>query len=260
MRLKDKVAIITAAGSGAGRAGAVIFSREGAKVVVGDIDPKGGKETVKMVKDKGGEAIFVQIDVGKVADVRRLIDTTVDTYGKINILWNHAGIPGPGLLEETEEAEFIRSFDVNLKGGFFAVKFVAPHMKKAGSGSIILTASIAALRGSPYSASYSSFKGAVVTLTWTMAVYLGRHNIRVNCICPGLIDSPMARVFLNRSGSMSPEAVEKAVQDYGKNKSPMGRIAKPEDIANAALFLASDEAAYVNGVVLPVDGGNIVPL
>ncbi|MGA2466459.1 MAG: SDR family oxidoreductase [Thermodesulfobacteriota bacterium] len=257
MRLKDKVAIITAAGSGAGRAGALIFSKEGAKVVVADIDPKGGEKTVKMVKDQGGEAIFVQTDVGKVNDIRRLIDTTVDTYGKINVLWNHAGIPGPGKLEDTEEAEFVRAWEVNCKGGFFAVKFAVPHMKKAGNGSIILTASVSALRASPFSPSYSMAKGGLIPFTMSLAAYLGPYNIRANCICPGMIDSPMARVFIDRSGSMKGEALENIVKATAKT-SPMGRIAMPEDIAHAALFLASDEASYINGVILPVDGGMIV--
>jgi NAD(P)-dependent dehydrogenase (short-subunit alcohol dehydrogenase family) len=259
MRLKDKVAIITAAGSGAGRAGAVIFAKEGAKVVVGDIDPEGGKETVKMIKDGGGEATFVEMDVGKIDHVRRLIDTTADTYGKINILWNHAGVPGPSRLEDTKEVDLDRSWDINYKGGFFAVKFVAPHMKKAGGGSIIFTGSVGAFRGTAASASYPSFKGAVVSLTWTLAVTLAPHNIRVNCICPGFIESPMGRVFVNRSGSLAPEAVDKVIQDLAK-KSPMGRNARPEDIGKVALFLASDDAAYVNGVILPVDGGGSLPL
>jgi len=129
MRLKDKVAIISAAGSGSGRAGAVLFAREGAKVVVGDIDPKGGQETVKLVKGAGGEAIFVPVDCGKVADMRKLIDTTMQTYGRLNILWNHAGIPGPGTLETTEEDAFDRAMAINVKGCFFASKFAVPCMK-----------------------------------------------------------------------------------------------------------------------------------
>jgi NAD(P)-dependent dehydrogenase (short-subunit alcohol dehydrogenase family) len=145
MRLKDKVAIITAAGSGAGRCGALIFAREGAKVIAGDIDPKGGEETVKMIRDAGGEASFVHTDVGKVEDVRNLVETAVGLYGKLNILWNHAGIPGPGTLEATEEAAFDRAMAINVKGGFFATKFAVPHMKKARSGSVLFTASVSAL-------------------------------------------------------------------------------------------------------------------
>lgn len=257
MRLKDKITIITGAGSGSGRAGALVFSREGAKVVVGDIDAKAGEETANMVKSRGGDAIFVQIDAGKVIDMKRLIDTAVDTYGKLHILWNHAGIPGPGTLEDTDEAGFDRAINVNCKGGFFATKFAVPHMKDAGGGSIIFTSSISALRASPWSPAYSMTKGGFISLTMSLAAYLGPDNIRTNCICPGIIDSPMARVFVDRSGSMSKDKVEGAVGSFGE-RVPMGRIATPDDIANAALFLASDEAAYVNGVIFPVDGGTIV--
>lgn len=132
MRLKNKVAIITAAGSGSGRMGSLLFAREGAKVIVGDINPQAGQETVSMVKKAGGEATFVQMDAAKVEDMRRLIDSAIKTYGKIDVLWNHAGIPGPGKLEDTEEADFDKSLAINLKGGFFAAKFAAPHMQKAG--------------------------------------------------------------------------------------------------------------------------------
>ena len=178
MRLKDKVAIITAAGSGTGRAGALLFSQEGARVVIADIDPKGGAETVKMIKNSGGDAIFVQIDAGKVKDIRRLIDTTIDSYGAINILWNHAGVPGPGVIfEEIDEEGFDMLLAVNMKGGFFATQFAVPYMKKAGGGSIIFTSSGAALKAGMYSPAYSLTKGGLVSLTFSLAAYLGPYNI-----------------------------------------------------------------------------------
>lgn len=189
--------------------------------------------------------------------MKRLIDTTIDTYGTLHILWNHAGIPGPGKLEDTEEADFDHAFNVNCKGGYFAAKFAAPHMRKAGGGSIIFTASVSALRASPWSPAYAMNKGGLIPLTMSLAAYLGPDNIRANCICPGLIDSPMARVFVDRSGTMPKDEVEKTVYGF-KQRIPIGRVAAPEDIANVALFLASEEAAYVNGVILPVDGGTIV--
>jgi NAD(P)-dependent dehydrogenase (short-subunit alcohol dehydrogenase family) len=256
MRLKDKIAIITASGSGAGRAGAVIFAREGARIVVGDIDPKAGLETVGMVREKGGEATFIEIDAGRVEDMRRLIDTTVKTYGKLDILWNHAGIPGPGKLEDTEEADYDRAMNVNNKAGFFATKFAVPYLKKAKGGSIIFTASTVALRASPWSPSYAMAKGGLVPLTMSLAVYLAPYNIRANCICPGGIDSPMLRVFVDRTRAMGSEGREKAIEEVAK-KVPMGRNAKPEEIAYVALFLASDEASYVTGAIIPVDGGLI---
>jgi len=254
MRLREKVAIITGAGSGAGRAGALIFAREGAKVVVGDIDPKAGDETVQMVRSAGGESFSIQVDCGQVGDMRRLMDEAVKKYGRLNILWNHAGIPGPGTLENTEEEEFDRSMSVNIKGGFFATKFAVPYLKEAGGGSIIFTASISALRASPYSPSYSLFKGGLIPLTMSLAVYLSAHNIRVNCICPSGIDSPMLRVFIDRTEKLKGEALEKAMKDIA-SKYPLGRFAKPEDVADLALFLASEEASYITGVAIPVDGG-----
>ena len=259
MRLKDKVAVITAAGSGAGRAGAVMFAHEGAKVVVGDISSKAGQETVDMVTKAGGEATFVQVDVGKVEDMRRLIEATVKAYGTINILWNHAGIPGPGLIEDTEEDAFDNAISVNIKGGFFAAKFAIPHMKQAGSGSIIFTASVAALRGSQWSPSYSLAKGGLIPFTMSLAVYLGPHNIRANCICPGAIDTPMLRVFVDRTGSIKEDVKENMLKEVMK-KFPIQRLATPGDIANAALFIASDEASYISGVILPVDGAGIAKM
>jgi NAD(P)-dependent dehydrogenase (short-subunit alcohol dehydrogenase family) len=256
MRLKGKVAIITAGGSGSGRAGASIFAREGAKVIVGDIDPKGGEETVRAIKGAGGEAFFVHVDCGKVEDMRRMVDAAVKTYDRLDILWNHAGIPGPGTIETTEEEDFDRAMAINVKGGFFAAKFAVPHLKEAGGGSIIFTASVSGLRASPWSPSYSLAKGGIITLVMSLAVYLGPYNIRTNCLCPAGIDTPMLRVFTDRAGAMKNEDLEKTIQGLAE-KSPIRRLASPEDIAYAALFLASDEAAYLNGVALPIDGGKI---
>ncbi len=259
MKLKDKVAIITAAGSGTGRAGAVLFAREGAKVVVGDIDAKGGEETVKLVKQAGGQAIFVPVDCGKVADMANLVDKTIKTYGHLNILWNHAGTPGPGTLATTEEEAFDRSMAINVKGCFFACKFAVPHMKKSGPGAILFTSSVAGLRGSPRSPSYSLAKGGLITLTMSLAIDLAPDNIRVNCICPGSIDSPMIRVFIDRTGTLKGEAMEKAVQVNAKN-APMGRMATPEEVAKLALFLASDDSSFITGGAFPIDGGKIAKL
>lgn len=256
MRLEDKVAIITAGGSGSGRAGALVFAREGAKVTVGDIDPQGGEETVRMIKNDGGEASFFRVDCGKVEDVRRLVGAAIDTYGRLDILWNHAGIPGPGTLETTEEEDFDRAMAINVKGGFFAAKFAVPYLKEAGGGSIIFTASVSALRASPWSPSYSLAKGGLITLVMSLAVYLGPYNIRTNCLCPAGIDTPMLRVFTDRAGSMKRGDLEKTIQGLAE-KSPIRRLALPEDIAYAALFLASDESAYINGVAIPIDGGKI---
>jgi 3-oxoacyl-[acyl-carrier protein] reductase len=257
MRLKNKVAIITGAGSGSGRAGAEIFSIEGAKVVVADQDARAGKETVEGIESKGGVATFVQVDVADVSDMEKMISVAIDSYGKLNILWNHAGIPGPGIIEDTNESEFDKAFAVNCKGPFFASKFAAPHMKRTGGGDIIFTSSISALRASPWSPAYAACKGGLIPLTMSLAAYLGPDNIRSNCICPSIIDSPMARVFVDRKGSLSQEEKDRAVSNF-KERVPLGRIATPEDIAYAALFLASNESSFINGAIIPVDGGSIV--
>jgi len=251
MRLEDRVAVITGAGSGMGRASAQLFAKEGAKVVVADIDPAGGQETVELIKDAGGEATFVQVDVSKVSDLERMIKTAVETYGKLDILYNHAGIPGPGGIEEVDEESWGKAMDTNLKGGFFATKFAIPEMRKTGGGSILFTSSVSGLVGSPLSPQYSAGKGGVVMLAKALAVALGADNIRVNCICPGATDTPMLPQFFGRVPD--PDA---AGQTY-INSLPIKRWGKPEDIAYAALFLASDESSYITGVALPVDGGYI---
>jgi NAD(P)-dependent dehydrogenase (short-subunit alcohol dehydrogenase family) len=257
MRLNDKVAIITAAGSGVGREGALLFAQEGAKVVVGDISSEGGRETVRMVKETGGEASFVQTDISNVEQVHKLVESAANIYGKLDILWNHAGIPGPGSLDMTEEEEFDRTLDINIKGGFFASKFSVPHMIKAGGGSILFTASVSALRASPTSPTYALSKGALIPLTMSLAVTLGPHNIRTNCLCPAPIYTPMLEGFLNRGKNTDPKFVENITKSL-EERNPLGRIAKAQDVAYAALYLVSDEASFVNGVILPVDGGMIV--
>jgi NAD(P)-dependent dehydrogenase (short-subunit alcohol dehydrogenase family) len=257
MRLEKKVAIITGAGSGSGRSGVLAFAREGAQVVAADINAVTGEETVAMTRAAGGDALFVQVDCGKVEDMKKLVDAAMTSYGRIDILWNHAGIPGPGTIEQTEEEDFDRSLAVNIKGGFFATKFAIPHLKTAGGGSIIFTSSVSALRASPWSASYSLAKGGLISLVMALAIHLGPFNIRTNCLCPAGIDTPMLRLFTNRAGTMDDQMVEQAIKGLGE-KSPLGRLASPEDIANVALFLASDEAAYLNGIALPIDGGKIV--
>ncbi len=255
MKLKDKVAIISAAGSGSGRAGSLIFAQEGAKVIVADIDAAGGEETVNLVKKAGGKAVFVQVDCGKVADVKKMVETAVKTYGRLNILWNHAGIPGPGPLETTGEEEFDRAMAINVKGGFFATKFAVPVMKESGGGAIIFTASVAGLRGSPRSPSYSLAKGGLIPLTMSLALALA-PQIRVNCICPGAIDSPMLRVFIDRAGKLKGEAMENTVQEYAKS-APLARMSTPEEIAKVALFLACDDSAFITGTHVTIDGGKI---
>lgn len=250
MRLANKVAIVTGAGSGMGRAMSRLFAREGAKVAVADITDSAGEETVRLIKADGGAAIFVHTDVSKPAEVENLIKTTVKTFGKLDILCNNAGVPQrPVPIEATEEAEWDHVYAVNVKGIFLGAKYAIPEMKKGGGGSIINTASIGGVRIRPGHAAYAASKGAVIPLTKALAIELAPHKIRVNCINPVATESPM-------KDQLAPEGIDlKEFERRLISTIPSGRLAKPEDIAYAALYLASDESAMVTGIALGVDGG-----
>jgi len=254
-RLDGKVSIITGAGSGMGEATAKLFSEEGAKVVVADIDPVKGQRVVKEIKDAGGDAIFIEADVSKVSDMEKMVKTTVETYGKINILYNHAGIPGPKGIEGVTEEEWEQCIKANVLGSFFATKFAIPEMRKAGGGSVLFTASTAGIIGSRFSPTYSSAKGALVLLTKSLALRLAKDNIRVNCICPSLADTPMGPDFMRARPDEDWATTETTIERFLTAAIPMGRLVKPQEIAYAALFLASDEASFITGIFLPVDGG-----
>jgi len=249
MRLADKVAIITGAGSGIGRATAMLFAQEGAKVVVVDYAPEGGQETVEMIRRNGGEAIFVETDVSKAAAVEKMVQTAIDTYGKIDILFNNAAVTIPASVVDATEAVWDKTMDIDLKGVFLPSKYAIPHMIKGDGGSVINTASMCGLVASPNQAPYSAAKGGVIALTRQMAIDYATHNIRVNSICPSEVRTPMFLGFINRA----PDP-EKKMQELIA-RIPLGRVAEPEEIARVALFLASDESSYVTGVTLPVDGG-----
>jgi NAD(P)-dependent dehydrogenase (short-subunit alcohol dehydrogenase family) len=249
MRLADKVAIITGAGSGIGRATAMLFAEEGARVVVVDYAPEGGQETVEMIKRNGGEAIFVETDVSKAAAVEKMVQTAIDTYGRIDILFNNAAVTIPASVVDATEAVWDKTMDIDLKGVFLPSKYAIPHMIKGDGGSVINTASMCGLVASPNQAPYSAAKGGVIALTRQMAIDYATHNIRVNSICPSEVRTPMFLGFINRA----PDP-EKKMQELIA-RIPLGRVAEPEEIARAALFLASDDSSYVTGVTLPVDGG-----
>ncbi len=244
MRLANKVAIITGGGSGIGKASAYLFAKEGAKVVVTQRTHTTGEETAAAINSSGGEAIFVRTDVSIASEVEHLVKVTMDTFGKIDILFNNAGIRNVSTpVESTEESWWDRIYAVNVKGIFFGAKYVVPEMKKAGGGVIINTASIAGIRPVKGLSAYASSKGAVITLTKALALELAPYNIRVNCINPGITDTPMNVVATE-------EQLKRTI-----SMTPLGRQASPEDITYAALYLASDESSMLTGASINVDGG-----
>jgi len=243
MKLADKVAVITGAGSGIGRTSARLFAGEGAKVIIADIDDAGGKETLAMIKADGGEALFIFTDVTDASSTANIIRETVTAFGKIDILFNNAGImPGLLAIEDIDEAVWDRVFAVNVKGMFLMTKNAVPEMKKTGQGVIINTASTHGFRPKEYRSVYSSTKGAIITLTKALALELAPANIRVNWIAPGVTQTPILVLPEDKI-----RAIIKTV--------PLGRMSQPEDIAKAALFLASEESAMVTGTGITVDGG-----
>ena len=251
MRLKGRVAVVTGSGSGIGRASAVLFAKEGAKVVVVDCVREGGLKTVDMISNIGGESVFVEADVSKTADVQGMVRSALKKFGRIDIVFNNAGINLEKAVTDTSEQEWDKIMDVNLKGVFLCSKYAIPEMIRGGGGVIINTASIRGLVGQYHESAYCASKGGVVLLTRAMALDYGCHNIRVNCICPGAILTPLTQAFLDSS----PDP-EREVQETLK-KIPLGRMGEPEDVARVALFLASDESAYLTGLAIPVDGGRI---
>ena len=248
MRLANKVALITGAGSGIGRESALLFAKEKAKVVVVDIKDDNGKKTVSLIREGGGEATFFQADVSKSADVKSMIEFTEKTYDKLNVLFNNAGIfhAEDGSVVETEEKIWDLVLSVNLKGVFLGCKHGIPALLRAGGGSIINTASFVALVGAAVSQSaYTASKGGVLSLTREIAVEFARKNIRANALCPGPVQTPLLAELL-----ADPQRRERRLVHI-----PMGRFAEAREVANAALYLASDESSYVNGDIFTVDGG-----
>jgi NAD(P)-dependent dehydrogenase (short-subunit alcohol dehydrogenase family) len=249
LKLNEKVAIVTGAASGIGRASAILFARQGAKVVVIDTDTRRAKETVEQISLAGGEAFFIRTDVANEAEIGRMVADTVARWARIDILFNNAGIVLVKPLEETTEAEWDRLMGVNLKAAFLAIKHVVPHMRRAGGGAILNTGSIASTVGQLQTPAYTASKGAIALLTKTLALDYGRDKIRVNCLCPGITDTSMLREHLG-SG---PEGEAKILRRL--SRVPLGQILKPEDLARAALYLVSDDSIGVTGITHFVDGG-----
>lgn len=244
-RLQNKVAIVTGAGSGIGRAMAEVFAKEGAKVIVADYKAEGGQETVKNIVAAGGQAEFVQADVSKSDEVEAMVKTAVEKFGGLDILVNNAGVALMADLASTTDEIWQKTIDVDLKGVFLGIKAAVPEMEKRGKGKIINTASIAGLVGFQGITAYCAAKGGVVNMTRELALDLASKKINVNAIAPGIIKTNMTTDILK-----DPKMAEGMLA-----QTPIGRLGEPEDIAYAALYLASNESDFVTGHTLVVDGG-----
>jgi len=257
VKLEGKVAIVTGAGSGIGRATALLFAKEGAKVVVFDVVKDSGVETVRLIEQAGGEALNVLGDVSIAADVQRLVQETIRRFGRIDILFNNAGIGSVGNVLDVTEEDWDRHMAVNLKGPFLCAKYVIPEMKRAGGGSIVNIGSIDSfVAGFPPCIAYATSRGGTLQLTRCLAVDHVKDKIRVNCVAPGAIDTPPSWVSSDRYDHlMTPYGDPKVLKKQLLEQHPMNRLGKPDEVAKAVLFLASDDASFTTGAVLMVDGG-----
>ncbi|MFK7904123.1 MAG: glucose 1-dehydrogenase [Chitinophagales bacterium] len=248
MRLKNKVALITGASSGIGRATAILFAQEGAQVVLVDVNDEGGRETLAMIEAANGEAVYIHADVSKAADCEQMIAFAEKTYGKLNILFNNAGImhSDDGNAMSTEERVWDLTMNINVKGVFLGCKYGIPALQRAGGGSVINTASFVALLGAATpQIAYTASKGAVLSMTRELAVIHARENIRVNALCPGPLRTKLLMDFLDTEAKKQRRLVHV----------PMGRFGEATEMAKAVLYLASDDSSYTTGTEFMVDGG-----
>ncbi|SMB99206.1 3-oxoacyl-[acyl-carrier-protein] reductase [Thermanaeromonas toyohensis ToBE] len=246
MRLKDKVAIITGGAKGIGKETALLFAREGAKVVICDFDEEAGHNTLEELKAIGAAALFFKVDVTDRASVQAMVEATKKEFGRIDILINNAGITSDALLTKMTEEQWDKVIAVNLKGVFNCTQAVAPIMLEQGSGVILNASSVVGVYGNIGQTNYAATKAGVIGMTKSWAKELGRKGIRVNAVAPGFILTDMTA------------KVPQKILDMMKEKTPLGRLGLPQDVAAAYLFLASDEASYINGQVLGVDGGLMI--
>ena len=245
--LENKVALVTGAASGIGRASSLILAREGAKMVVSDIDASGAEETLSLIKERGGDGVFVHADVSKSNDVQELISRAVSTYGRLDCAYNNAGIEGymSGRLHEYPEEAWDRLVDINIKGVWLCLKYEIPQMLEQGGGAIVNTTSVAGLVGARRLSAYVASKHAVVGLTKAAALEYAQDGIRVNAVCPGTIDTPMLDRLI---------AGWKTDEDMN-TRQPIGRMGTPAEVAETVAWLCSDAASLVTGIAMAVDGG-----
>ncbi len=243
---EDEVALVTGGGSGIGRNTALSFAEEGAKVVVADVTVEGGEETARMIKETGGEAVFVKTDVRRAKDVELLIKKAVDTYGRLDCAFNNAGIDGDlGPVQEQSEENWDRVISINLKGVWLCMKYEIRQMLKQGSGAIVNTSSITGLRGLG-TVAYAASKHGVVGMTKVAALENAQAGIRVNAVCPAAVYTPMVANLMEADPDM---------KAYIENLQPMGRVAQPEEISRTVVWLCSHAASFITGHSLPIDGG-----
>jgi NAD(P)-dependent dehydrogenase (short-subunit alcohol dehydrogenase family) len=253
MKLENRIAVVTAGGSGMGRESCLLFAAEGATVVVVDLNLEAAEATVGMIEAAGGAGLALKCDVSSVEQLRSTFDEVERRFGVLHVLFNHAGVPGPGGLDVPED-EWERSVNINLKSAFYATSFGMPLLQKAGGkGSIIYTSSISGLVGSALSPHYSMTKGGIVVFMKSVAVRYAKDGVRSNAICPGPIETPMLPQFFGRAPGS--ENVDDEIRGFVAAAVPMGRPGQTTEIASAALFLACDDSSFITGVALPVDGG-----
>ncbi|NQW24590.1 MAG: glucose 1-dehydrogenase [SAR202 cluster bacterium] len=247
MRLENKVALISGGARGMGAVEAKLFAKEGAKVIIGDMLEAEGHQVEAEINEAGGECFFVPLDVSDEGAWERAVNEAVSRYGKLDILVNNAGIYRANTVEDTSSAEWDQVMDVNAKGVFLGIRYAIPAMRKAGGGSIVNISSVAGLAGSKRTSAYNASKGAVRLLTKSTALQYASEGIRANSVHPGTIETPMTEGFL----------ADAEQREDRMNRTPLGRLGRPEDVAYGALYLASDEASFVTGSELVIDGGRM---
>ncbi len=255
MKFNGKVAFVTGGGSGMGRAAAQAFAANGASVAVLDVNAESGRETADLIERAGGQCLAFAGDIGSARDVDAAVAGTVEHFGRIDFLFNNAGIEFVAPLLETDVSDWDAVMSVNLRGTFLVSKAVVSHMVQSGGGVVVNNASDAGIRGLHINAAYSTSKAGVVQLTRSIALDYARHNIRCNCICPGCIRTPLCERFNAEVGARSGRTGEEALTEFVMANIPMQRVGTPEEVASVVMFLCSDDAAYITGAVIPIDGG-----